>query len=79
MEKQEVVKKIREICIDADRLYDEKLAEAEALADQYGVEFSVGDYGYGRTYYPNNDKWRAENPKVEGWYGLDNDSRWYPK
>lgn len=37
--------------------------EAEKIADEYQVSFSVGDYGSGRTYYPKGsaaDVWGSE-------------------
>lgn len=33
----------------SERMID---VEAVAIADKFGIEISVGDYGSGRTYYP---------------------------
>ncbi|QPI13991.1 hypothetical protein MYO4S_00240 [Serratia phage 4S] len=38
---------------------------AESLADKFKVEFSTGDYGSGRTYYP-------AGTEQKGAWGLDN-------
>lgn len=42
---------------------DEVEAAAMKIADLYGIQFSTGDYGNGRTYYPkgsNSDEYGLE-------------------
>jgi len=50
----------------------EKVKEAEALADEHGIEFGLNiAYGMGGQYYPKSKDGEARNewaPSTSGWY-----------
>lgn len=49
LDKDDARKAINDLIAKADALVH---SEATAIADEYGVEFSFGEYGSGATYHP---------------------------
>jgi predicted adenine nucleotide alpha hydrolase (AANH) superfamily ATPase len=59
---KEANKAISKILIEAQEAFDLKVKEAEKIADEWGVSFSIGEYGEDAKYYiPNHKGFRAAN------------------